>query len=75
MDHLSEPVTYKSLRIRCAQLGTDLTKLCRKAGVNRSALDKWSKQEPKTLVTLKRLNAALELMESEAKPSGAETAQ
>lgn len=60
-----KPVTYNSLRLRCAELGTDLTKLCRKAGVNRSALDKWSKQEPKTLETLHRLNAALEVIAME----------
>lgn len=60
-----KPVTYNSLRVRCAELGTDLTKVCRKAGVNRSALDKWSRQEPKTLETLHRINAALDLIAAE----------
>lgn len=66
MGHLTDPETYKHLRVRCAQVGTDLTKLCRMAGVNRSALDKWSEKEPKTLITLKRLQAALDLMEEQA---------
>lgn len=52
-----------SLKIRCVRAGTNLTKVCAEAGVNRQLLTKWEKEEPKSFKILRRLEAALDKYE------------
>lgn len=52
--------TFQSLKIRCAEAGTSISEVCRIAGVNRSTVEKWKKDEPTTLVVLEKLNNAIE---------------
>lgn len=52
-----------SLKIRCVRSGTNLTKVCAEAGVNRQLLTKWERQEPKTIKLLRKLEAVLDKYE------------
>lgn len=49
-----------SLKIRCVQSGTNITQLCKEAGINRQLISTWEKKEPKTLAILRKLEMALE---------------
>ncbi len=53
MDIISE------LKTACKEAGTNLTELCREAGVDRSVVERWKNKPPKSFETLIRLNAAL----------------
>lgn len=56
---------YKSLQVRCLQAGTNLAELCREAQVDRKTLDKWKRRTPKSIAMLRRLEAAIEKVESQ----------
>jgi len=47
------------LKIKAVQNGVSLTKLCALAGVNRCVLTHWSRKEPKSLETLRKLQDKL----------------
>lgn len=49
-----------SLKIRCAKAGISLSKLCNEAGIDRSVVERWKKEEPKTLQTLRKLESTLQ---------------
>lgn len=60
-----------SLKIRCVRARTNITQLCKDAGVNRQLISKWEKEEPKTLRILRKLDEALrirEQLEKEVEP-------
>ncbi len=51
---------YQSLQDLCTEAGTNITQICRDADVNRSILQSWKNENPKTLQILARLLAAIE---------------
>lgn len=50
----------KSLKIKCAEAGTNLTKACKATGVNRSMIDRWQKKEPKSFQNLRKIEKFIE---------------
>lgn len=57
--------TVKSLQILCAQAGTNITEVCKRAGVNRNTVDQWRKKEPKQFQTLRALFYTIEKIKQE----------
>ncbi len=49
----------KSLKARCAAAGTNITEVCREAGVSRSTIERWKQKPPKSLQILNSLEAKL----------------
>lgn len=49
-----------SLKIACVNAGTNLTEVCRRAGVHRSVVDRWERELPKSFKTLEALHKAVE---------------
>lgn len=54
----------RSLKTRCAAAGTNLTEVCRVAGVDRSLPERWKKRLPKSLEVLNALETALNEIEA-----------
>lgn len=50
---------YEDLETACKNAGTNMTKLCRAAGVHRSIPTRWKYKTPKTVVLYLKLMAAL----------------
>jgi hypothetical protein len=61
----------KSLKIRCVEAGTNLNEACREAGVIRQTVERWSKNPPKTLQTLDKLERAIERLKAKNTESNA----
>lgn len=58
---MSNNVTiFQILKARCAQKGTNLSAICRAAGVHRQTVERWKDKTPKTLTTLEKLENAIE---------------
>ena len=53
-------ITYNHLQKLCTQAGTNLAQICRDANLDRSVLERWKKEEPKTLIILASLLKAIE---------------
>lgn len=51
---------YSSLEIACAEAGTNITKVCRAAGIARSTVTRWRKQEPASIRLYRKLLAEIE---------------
>lgn len=49
----------QSLNMKAVSAGTNLSAVCRRAGVNRATLAKWKNKEPKTLTLLRKLEQAI----------------
>ncbi|MGI9158665.1 MAG: helix-turn-helix domain-containing protein [Saprospiraceae bacterium] len=49
----------RALKTRCAAAGTNLTEVCREAGVNRSTIERWKGHTPKSLQLLDSIEKAL----------------
>jgi len=49
----------RSLKIRCAAAGTNITEVCREAGVSRSTIERWKVKPPKSLQLLNAIEAKL----------------
>ena len=47
--------TYKKIKERADRAGISLRELCRRTGIHKQTLDKWSRVEPTTLVYLERI--------------------
>lgn len=60
---------YNSLEMLCRESGTNLTKACRAAGVNRSTVQRWKEKEPNTIRLYRKLIAAIEKYNVERKPT------
>lgn len=54
-----------SLKIRCVKAGTNLTKVCEAAGVDRDIVTRWQKEEPRSFQIYRRLDKALKQLELE----------
>jgi precorrin-6x reductase len=55
-----------TLKAQAAAAGTNLTAICKKAGVPRQTVERWKNKEPKTFQLLRKLEAAIK----EAKAKG-----
>lgn len=62
--------TIQSLKIRCIKAGTNLTRVCEQAGVDRNLVSRWAKEEPKSFQILRKLDQALKTAEIEAQSRG-----
>ena len=51
--------TYKKIKERADRAGISIRELCRRTGIHKQTLDKWSRTEPQTLVYLERINDEL----------------
>lgn len=60
-------VTYRYLQTRCAAAGVSLTKVCEAAGIVLPQIQKWREKDPKSIETLRKLEAVLEQKESETR--------
>lgn len=58
-----------SLKVKCVEAGTNLTEVCRRAGIHRSVVDRWERELPKSFKTLEALHAAVEDIKSEKQPT------
>lgn len=51
--------TYQKIKERADRAGISIRELCRRTGIHKQTLDKWSRTEPQTLVYLERINDEL----------------
>lgn len=51
---------FISLDAQCKRAGTNLTRMCHKAGISRSTITRWRSQEPKTVRLYRKLIATIE---------------
>lgn len=65
--HVTSPVvtvnTYAYLKGRCDKLGIPIKRMVEVAGGNRSAIDRWQIEEPKSFKILRSMEDALDRME------------
>lgn len=59
----STELAYDRIKTKCASLGVSISEVCRMAGVDRSILERWKTQNPKSINTLNAINAAIEEIE------------
>jgi transcriptional regulator with XRE-family HTH domain len=55
----------QTLKIKAAAAGSNLTEICRRAGVNRQTVEQWKDDEPKTLKILRKIEAEIEKIKTE----------
>lgn len=48
-----------SLETACVRAGTNMTEVCRIAGVHRSTVQRWQEKEPKTFVEIRKIMQAI----------------
>jgi len=60
-------VTYRYLKTRCAAAGTSLKSICEEAGIVPQALTPWKSKDPKSIETLRKLEAVLDKLENKTK--------
>ncbi len=51
---------FQSLQIKCVQAGTNLSDVCKEAGVHRSVVERWKADEPKTIQILRKMHEVLD---------------
>jgi precorrin-6x reductase len=56
-----------TLKAKAAAAGTNLTAICKKAGVPRQTVERWKNEEPKTIQLLRKLESAIEQVATEQK--------
>lgn len=56
--------THSRLKARCASLGLTIREMCQRAGVKEATFASWASAEPGTLVTLSKLEGALDQFEA-----------
>lgn len=60
----------QSLKIECVKAGTNLTEVCRRAGVHRTTVERWEKKLPKSFTALQALqNAIAEIKREKEQPA------
>jgi hypothetical protein len=62
VQHLNLNITENlstSLEVECAAAGTNLTEVCKDAGVHRSTVQRWKDQEPKTFLEIRKILQAI----------------
>lgn len=60
---MESPVT--TLKVKCAQAGTNLTEVCRRAGIARSTVDRWERNVPKSFQIYHQLLQVIEQISNE----------
>ncbi len=50
----------RSLEVECAKAGTNLTEVCKLAGIQRSTVQRWKEKEPKTIREVRGILEAIE---------------
>lgn len=50
---------YKELITKCAEVGSNLSEVCKDAGVTRMTVQAWKRKEPKTITILRKLEAEI----------------
>ncbi|MBL4809043.1 MAG: hypothetical protein JKY43_03170 [Phycisphaerales bacterium] len=66
MDENKNGKTYKDIKERADKIGVKLSLVCRKAGVDRSTLERWKLNDPKSIRKLNALNDALDKLEKKS---------
>lgn len=56
-----------SLKSRCAAAGTNITAVCKQAGVSRSTIERWKAKPPKSLQILDALEEQIQEAENSTK--------
>ena len=51
---------YDEILSECKMLKISISKLCRMSGVNRPLLNRWKKEDPKSIVLLNKLKSSIE---------------
>lgn len=51
---------FKDIQTKCFIWNTNLTAVCREAGIHRSVPERWKRAEPKTRRTVERIYRAIE---------------
>ncbi len=49
-----------SLKVRCAEAGTNLTAVCKAANVSRSTIERWKDATPKSIQILENIEQVIE---------------
>ncbi|MBL4616756.1 MAG: hypothetical protein JKY46_03595 [Robiginitomaculum sp.] len=65
MEESKNGKAYQTIKKRCDDLGVKLSFICREAGVDRSILERWKSEDPKTIKTLNSINDVIEKLEQE----------
>jgi len=55
-----KPTAYESIKSRCDEAGIKISAVCRKAGVDRSVLERWKPSDPKSIQNLNAFNDAID---------------
>lgn len=62
--------TFKDIAVRAAQVGVNITELCRNAGANRSTVQRWKNGRIRqTCETFKKIIAELDRLQLEIEPA------
>lgn len=51
-----------TLKAKCAAIGTNITQVCKEAGVPRQTIERWKVEEPKTIKLLRQIEETIEKM-------------
>lgn len=54
-----------SLKVKCVEADTNLTEVCRRAGIARSTVDRWERKLPKSFELLQKLNDTVDRIKIE----------
>lgn len=57
--------TYEKIKQRAERAGLSISELCKRTGIHRQTLDKWSRREPLTLIHLDKIYEELGKAEDE----------
>jgi transcriptional regulator with XRE-family HTH domain len=60
--------TYERIKQRADKIGISIAELCRRTGIHKQTLDKWSRKEPQTLEFIEKIEHELKKIENECKP-------
>lgn len=50
-----ESLVYKGIRTALEGLDTNVTQMCKEIGIERTMMDRWRKNEPKAISTLRKI--------------------
>ena len=55
-------VFYDDIKSQCDEIGISISELCKEARIDRTLMDRWRIKDPSTLVTLGKINKAIETL-------------
>jgi transcriptional regulator with XRE-family HTH domain len=59
--------TYERIKHRADKIGISIAELCRRTGIHKQTLDKWSRKEPQTLEFIEKIEHELKKIEDDQK--------